>query len=58
MVSKPSDFDVYKNLMFFCQSNNIVLEVLDDVYFKCETDDFTDWASDKKQEYKNTTIVG
>ncbi len=54
VISKPSDFDVYKNLMFFCQSNDIVLEVLDDVKFISETDDFTDWASDKKtriQEY-------
>ena len=40
--------------MFFCQSNGIELEVLDDKKFISTSEDFTDWASDKKtriQEY-------
>ena len=54
VVSKPSDFQVYKDLMFFCQSNDIDLEVLEDKKFISDEDDFTDWAADKKtriQEY-------
>ncbi len=54
VVSKPSDFKTNKDLMFFCQSNDIKLEMLDDKKFISSSDDFTDWASDKKtriQEY-------
>ena len=54
IVSKPSDFKTNKDLMFFCQSNGIELEMLDDKKFISSSDDFTDWASDKKtriQEY-------
>ena len=54
IVSKPSDFKTNKDLMFFCQSNGIELEVLDDKKFISTSEDFTDWASDKKtriQEY-------
>ena len=53
-VSKPSDFNTYKNLLFFSQSNNIELEVLKDKKFISHSEDFSDWASDKKtriQEY-------
>ena len=48
IVSKPSDFKTNKDLMFFCQSNGIELEVLDDKKFISTSEDFTDWASDKK----------
>ena len=54
MVSKPSDFKIYKDLLFFSQSNNIELEILEDKKFISNEEDFTDWASDKKtriQEY-------
>ena len=54
ILSKPSDFDLNKSLMFYCQSNNLSLELLEDTKFISTTDDFTDWASDKKtriQEY-------
>ena len=54
MVSKPSDFKIYKDLLFFSQSSNIELEILEDKKFISNEEDFTDWASDKKtriQEY-------
>ena len=54
IVSKPSDFNIYKDLLFFAQSNNLELEILEDKKFISNVDDFTDWASDKKtriQEY-------
>ena len=54
MISKPSDFKIYKDLLFFSQSNNIELEILEDKKFISNVEDFTDWASDKKtriQEY-------
>ena len=54
IVSKPSDFQINKDLMFFCQSNSIDLEVLEDKKFISSESDFIDWSSDKKtriQEY-------
>ena len=54
MISKPSDFKIYKDLLFFSQSNNIELQILEDKKFISNVEDFTDWASDKKtriQEY-------
>ena len=54
IIAKPSDFKIYKDLMFFSQSNNIELEVLDDRKFISSASDFNEWASDKKtriQEY-------
>ena len=54
IIAKPSDFKIYKDLMFFSQSNNIELEVLDDRKFISSASDFSEWASDKKtriQEY-------
>ena len=54
MISKPSDFKIYKDLLFFSQSNSIELEILEDKKFISNEEDFTDWASDKKtriQEY-------
>ena len=54
IVSKPSDFQTKKDLMFFSQSNNIELEMLEDKKFISTDLDFIDWSSDKKtriQEY-------
>ena len=54
IVAKPSDYKVYKDLMFFCQSNDIKLEVFKDKKFISSDTDFDEWASDKKtriQEY-------
>ncbi len=54
IIAKPSDFKIYKDLMFFSQSSNIELEVLDDRKFISSASDFSEWASDKKtriQEY-------
>ncbi len=54
IVAKPSDYKVYKDLMFFCQSNDIKLEVFKDKKFISSDADFDEWASDKKtriQEY-------
>ena len=54
VISKPSDYKANKELMFFCQSNNLALEILEDKKFISDADDFADWASDKKtriQEY-------
>ena len=54
IIAKPSDFKIYKDLMFFSQSSNIALEVLDDRKFISSASDFSEWASDKKtriQEY-------
>ena len=54
VISKPSDFKTNKDLMFFCQSCGIELEVLSDSKFISSFDDFSDWSSDKKtriQEY-------
>ena len=44
IVSKPSDFKTNKDLMFFCQSNGIELEILDDKKFISSSDDFIEWA--------------
>ena len=54
VISKPSDYKTNKDLMFFCQSSGIELEVLSDTKFISSFDDFIDWSSDKKtriQEY-------
>ena len=54
VISKPSDYKANKELMFFCQSNNLALEILEDKKFISDADDFANWASDKKtriQEY-------
>ncbi len=54
VVSKPSDFKTLKDLMYFCQSNDIELEVLEDKKFITSSKDFINWSSDKKslvQEY-------
>ena len=54
IIAKPSDFKIYKDLMFFSQSSNIELAVLDDRKFISSASDFSEWASDKKtriQEY-------
>ena len=54
IISKPSDFKTNKDIMFFCQSNGIELEVLEDKKFISSESDFLDWSKDKKtriQEY-------
>ena len=54
IVAKPSDFKTNKDLMFFCQSNNIDLEILEDKRFISTESDYLDWSSGKKtriQEY-------
>ena len=54
IVSKPSDFNVHKDLLFFTQSKNIELEILEDKKFISNAEDFSNWALDKKtriQEY-------
>ena len=54
IATKPSDFKTNKDLMFFCQSNNIDLEILEDKRFISAESDYFDWSSGKKtriQEY-------
>ena len=54
VVSKPSDFKTLKDLMYFCQSNNVELDVLEDKKFITSGKDFINWSADKKslvQEY-------
>ena len=54
LVAKPSDFKTNKDLMFFCQGSEIELDILDDKNFISSSEDFMDWAADKKtriQEY-------
>ena len=53
-VTKPSDYQTLKELMFFCQSNSIALKVLEDTKFISNEDDFDLWSKGKKsliQEY-------
>jgi len=54
IISKPSDFQSYKDLMFFCQSNDVKLKILDDKKFISSESDYIEWSSGKKniiQEY-------
>ena len=54
MVSKPSDFKTLKDLMYFCQSHEVKLEVFDYKKFISTTDDYGAWSEGKKttiQEY-------
>ena len=54
IVSKPSDFGSCKDLMFFCQSADIELEMLDDKKFISSESDYKEWSDGKKttiQEY-------
>ena len=39
-ISKPSDFKTLKDLMYFCQSNNVELKVLEDKKFITTNKDF------------------
>ena len=53
-VTKPSDYQTLKELMFFCQSNSIILNVLEDTKFVSNEEDFDLWSKGKKsliQEY-------
>ena len=47
-VTKPSDFQTLKDLMFFCQFNSIELIVLKDTKFICSNEDFQSWSAGKK----------
>ena len=47
-VSRPSDFKTLKDLMYFCQSSNVELNVFDDKNFITSPSDYQYWAKDKK----------
>ena len=47
-VSRPSDFKTLKDLMYFCQSSNVELNVYDDKNFITSPSDYQYWAKDKK----------
>tara|TARA_X000000368_G_scaffold121726_2_gene95457 strand:+ start:910 stop:2406 length:1497 start_codon:yes stop_codon:yes gene_type:complete len=54
IISKPSDFQSYKDLMFFCQSNNLELKIVNDKKFISSQSDYLEWSENKKtiiQEY-------
>jgi deoxyribodipyrimidine photolyase-related protein len=50
-VTKPSDYQTLKELMFFCQSNSIILNVLEDTKFVSNEEDFDLWSKGKKVAY-------
>jgi len=47
-VSKPSEYSTLKDLMYFCQLNNIDLKVFEDKKFITNDEDYKYWAKDKK----------
>ena len=47
-VSKPSEYSTLKDLMYFCQLNNIDLKVFEDKKFITTDEDYKYWAKDKK----------
>ena len=47
-VEKPSDYKTLKDLMYFCQSESIKLEVYDDSKFISTSSDYAFWSKDKK----------
>ena len=47
-VEKPSDYKTLKDLMYFCQSEGIKLEVYDDSKFISTSSDYEFWSKDKK----------
>jgi deoxyribodipyrimidine photolyase-related protein len=47
-VSRPSDFKTLKDLMYFCQSSNVELNIYDDKNFITSPTDYQYWAKDKK----------
>ena len=47
-VSRPSDFKTLKDLMYFCQSSNVELNIYDDKNFITSPADYQYWAKDKK----------
>ena len=47
-VSKPSDFKCLRDLMFFCQSHQIDLKVLEDKKFITTSKDFDIWKEGRK----------
>ena len=53
-VEKPSDYKTLKDLMYFCQSHEVNLEIYDDSKFVSTCSDYEFWSKDKKttvQEY-------
>jgi len=53
-ITKPSDYKTQKDLMFFCQSKNVNLNILEDKKFISSAEDYKDWSEGKKvtiQEY-------
>lgn len=47
-VARPSDFKTLKDLMYFCQSSNVELNLYDDKNFITSPSDYQYWAKDKK----------
>jgi deoxyribodipyrimidine photolyase-related protein len=47
-VSKPSEYKTLKDLMYFCQSSGVNLEVFEDNKFITTDEDYKYWAKDKK----------
>ena len=47
-VEKPSDYKTLKDLMYFCQSQSIKLEIYDDSKFISTSSDYEHWSKDKK----------
>lgn len=47
-VSKPSEYSTLKDLMYFCQLNNIDLKIFEDKKFITTDEDYKYWAKDKK----------
>ena len=45
-VSKPSEYSTLKDLMYFCQLNNIDLKVFEDKKFITTDEDYKYWAKD------------
>jgi deoxyribodipyrimidine photolyase-related protein len=47
-VSKPSEYKTLKDLMYFCQSSEVNLEIFEDNKFITTDKDYKYWAKDKK----------
>jgi deoxyribodipyrimidine photolyase-related protein len=57
-VEKPSDYKTLKDLMYFCQSEGIKLEVYDDSKFISTSSDYEFWSKIKNLQFKSFIIVG
>ena len=47
-VTKPADYETLSELMFFAQSQNKKLHILEDTKFISNADDFKSWSDGKK----------